>query len=65
MSSFDRLDSTAVVTDDVPACPACQSLSVTTAEKYPDQNTYWRCEQCGEVWNVGRRRDPRRAMGWR
>jgi transposase-like protein len=40
------------------ACPACKSPSVTTAAKHPDVDTYWRCEQCGEVWNVSRRTGP-------
>lgn len=37
------------------ACPACRSPSVTTTAKHPDATTYWRCEACGEVWNVSRR----------
>jgi len=36
------------------ACPACRSSSVTTTAKNPDENSYWRCEKCGEVWNVSR-----------
>lgn len=41
------------------ACPACQSRSISTTAKSPDANSYWRCEACGEVWNVGRRRGVR------
>ena len=37
------------------ACPACQSRSITTTARTPDENTYWRCDSCGEVWNVARR----------
>ncbi len=39
------------------ACPACRSRSVVTTARVPDENTYWRCDSCGEVWNAGRRRD--------
>jgi predicted Zn finger-like uncharacterized protein len=35
-------------------CPACQSSSIVTTEKKPDASTYWRCENCGEVWNDSR-----------
>jgi transposase-like protein len=42
--------------DKAPACPVCRSVAVTTAAKPPDVNSYWRCEACGEVWNVERRR---------
>ncbi len=45
-----------------PVCPACTSPSVTTTAKRPGADTYWRCEECGEVWNVSRRHDdPRRS----
>jgi transposase-like protein len=40
-----------------PVCPACKSLSVTTTAKHPDVDSYWRCERCGEVWNISRRGD--------
>jgi transposase-like protein len=48
------------------ACPACQSRSITTTARTPDQNSYWRCDGCGEVWNASRR-DVRRhgAHSWR
>ena len=52
---FDERASTS--DGDVPsACPACHSSSIVTTAKKPDVNTYWRCANCGEVWNVGRRR---------
>jgi hypothetical protein len=38
-------------------CPACQSTEIATTSKTIDAATYWRCRKCGEVWNVGRRRD--------
>jgi transposase-like protein len=37
-------------------CPACQSRSISTTAKKPDENSYWRCSGCGEVWNAGRRK---------
>jgi ribosomal protein L37AE/L43A len=65
VSSFNRSDSSST-TNDPSACPACQSPSVTTTKKHPDANSYWRCERCGEVWNVGRRHDrPSGAAAWR
>jgi hypothetical protein len=36
------------------ACPACQSSSITTTARNPNENTYWRCIGCGEIWNVSR-----------
>jgi transposase-like protein len=36
-------------------CPFCGSSKVMTAsEKKVDSSTYWRCETCGQMWNVGR-----------
>jgi ribosomal protein L37AE/L43A len=37
--------------DAAPACPKCRSKNSTTAAKRPTANSYWRCLQCGEVWN--------------
>lgn len=61
----ERSPSTAAVT--VPrACPACESRSITTTARNPDENSYWRCSSCGEVWNVSRRAArPARIHGWR
>jgi predicted Zn finger-like uncharacterized protein len=55
------------VAADIPsACPACQSSSITTTAKSPDVNTYWRCGNCGEVWNVSRRAARRAGVNpWR
>ena len=56
-----------VATETRPAvCPACQSSSIVTTTKNPDACSYWRCVNCGEVWNVSRSkkdRDSRRP--WR
>lgn len=65
MDSFDRSNS-ARMPNSPPACPACKSSAVTTTAKHPDVDSYWRCERCGEVWNIGRRQDgPIGAMPWR
>ena len=41
---------------DIPTvCPACQSRSISTTARTPDAHAYWRCDGCGEVWNVARR----------
>ena len=41
------------------------SSAITTTVRNPDENTYWRCHTCGEIWNVSRRRpgrvEPRRS----
>jgi transposase-like protein len=50
----DRSRSTAEVT--IPTmCPSCQSRSISTTARSPDAHAYWRCDACGEVWNVARR----------
>ena len=36
------------------SCPACTSASIVTTAKSPDADTYWRCTNCGEIWNVSR-----------
>ena len=35
-------------------CPECRSPDVKTTSKMVTANSYWRCEACGEVWNVER-----------
>jgi transposase-like protein len=37
-------------------CPACRSKDIKAADKVVDASTYWRCDACGEVWNVMRQR---------
>ena len=37
-------------------CPACRSQDVKTTSKVVSAETYWRCGDCGEVWNVARHR---------
>jgi transposase-like protein len=47
-------------------CPACRSSSITTTSRNPDENSYWRCGGCGEVWNASRRSDVQRGgYRWR
>ena len=42
---------------EVPArCPACRSQDVKTTSKVASVDAYWRCGDCGEVWNVARNR---------
>jgi transposase-like protein len=65
MNASNRFESAGTTTSP-PACPACRSASVTTTAKNPDVDSYWRCERCGEIWNIGRRHDrPRGAVPWR
>lgn len=44
--------------DHIPsACPGCHSESIVTTAKIPDATSYWRCTNCGEIWNASRRRE--------
>lgn len=36
-------------------CPSCRSLDITTTSKVT-ADAYWRCHDCGEMWNAGRSR---------
>ena len=46
-------------------CPACQSASIGTRARTPDENAYWHCDACGEVWNAGRRKvEPNGRRRW-
>jgi transposase-like protein len=42
------------------ACPFCHSAKIMTANVKADSSAYWRCEACGQVWNVGRLRPSHR-----
>ena len=35
-------------------CPTCKSTFIVTTAKYPDAESYWRCSECGDVWNAAR-----------
>jgi transposase-like protein len=37
-------------------CPFCRSPRITTTAGKADASSYWRCEGCGQVWNVARLR---------
>ncbi len=53
-------------TENPVSCPGCQSASIVTTAKDPDESSYWRCKACGEVWNASRhRRASGIADGWR
>jgi transposase-like protein len=43
------------------ACPFCGSSRITTASEKVDASAYWRCEACGELWNLGRVRPSNRS----
>jgi transposase-like protein len=36
------------------ACPFCRSPQIAAATEKVDVSTYWRCEACGEMWNLAR-----------
>ena len=41
------------------ACPVCRSDAIMTTSKTVSVASYWRCKSCGEIWNAGRRQEPR------
>jgi predicted Zn finger-like uncharacterized protein len=62
----DRTKSNEVPGHNGPAsCPSCTSADIVSTAKIPDANSYWRCSNCGEVWNPGRRRMMQPAERWR
>jgi transposase-like protein len=65
MDAFHHSDSEPL-TISPQACPACGSTAVKTTAKHPDIDSYWRCEGCGEIWNIGRRHAKRNGVvPWR
>jgi transposase-like protein len=42
------------------SCPFCRSAKIMTTSAKADASSYWRCEACGQVWNVGRLRPAHR-----
>ena len=36
------------------ACPFCGSARIAVPSEKAAASTYWRCETCGQMWNVGR-----------
>lgn len=73
MGSFDpshkpeRRPTPSTFVGNVPAaCPTCRSASIVTAAKTLDASAYWRCTECGDVWNDSRyHEDHGRARRWR
>jgi ribosomal protein L37AE/L43A len=47
------------------ACPFCQSPKISTPSEKVDASTYWRCDGCGQMWNVGRLRTSNRQSSGR
>ena len=45
-------------------CPSCRSRDLKTTSKVVTSATYWRCQACGEVWNVRRQREGSRYVGY-
>jgi transposase-like protein len=41
-------------------CPFCRSVKIMTTSVKANASSYWRCEACGQVWNVGRLRPAHR-----
>jgi transposase-like protein len=35
-------------------CPFCRSAKITGPTDKLDASSYWRCEDCGQMWNVSR-----------
>ncbi len=36
------------------SCPFCGSSRIKTTSEKTDASSYWRCEGCGDMWNVDR-----------
>ena len=36
------------------SCPVCRSAHVSTSNKAQRSDAYWRCDQCGHIWNPAR-----------
>jgi transposase-like protein len=51
------------VVETVTACPFCRSGKVTQSGKTPTTSTYWRCLDCGEIWNPARDAAGRQRRG--
>jgi transposase-like protein len=46
---------TSTTTTTSPTCPFCHSKDILTGSKL-DDDAYWRCCKCGEMWNPKRLR---------
>jgi len=47
------------------ACPFCRSVKISIPSEKVDASTYWRCEACGQMWNVSRQGAQRPSYGTR
>jgi hypothetical protein len=36
------------------ACPFCRATTIRSPGEKADAGSYWRCEACGEMWNLAR-----------
>ena len=36
------------------ACPFCRATTIRSPGEKVDLDAYWRCEACGEMWNLSR-----------
>jgi transposase-like protein len=43
-------------------CPFCRSPQIATTSKAVNDNAYWRCQACGQIWNPSRLKP---APNWR
>lgn len=37
-------------------CPFCKSVTISATGQKVTASIYWRCENCGQIWNPGRQR---------
>jgi transposase-like protein len=47
------------------ACPFCRAKAIGTLAKVITTRTYWRCQACGEVWNVANLRSTSKDYRYR
>jgi transposase-like protein len=45
-------------------CPYCKSTRIAAPTTGTGAATYWRCDGCGEMWNVARQRAAERPLRW-
>ena len=44
-------------------CPFCRSPKIAMPNDKVNASTYWRCEACGEMWNIDRLRESSNRFG--
>ena len=45
-------------------CPYCKSTRIAAPAGTTGAATYWRCDGCGEMWNVSRQTKRARPSRW-